>query len=153
MHPVRRQRLFLVVFIVAVASVAVWLMVSSLGSNLNLFFTPTKIAAGEAPQGIRIRVGGMVVKDSVERGGDSLFVKFSITDGPTQVEVHYAGVLPDLFAEGEAAVAAGMLDQQGIFQADEVLAKHDENYTPPEVVEAMEAGHKYRDAKSSDGVR
>ncbi len=150
MHPVRRQRLFLVLFIVIVASVAVALMISSLGSNLNLFYPPSKIAAGEAPVGVRIRAGGMVVKGSVERADGSLSVRFLLTDGPSQVEVHYTGILPDLFDEGEAAVAAGMLDQHGVFQADEVLAKHDENYTPPEVVEAMEAGHKYRDAQKAE---
>jgi cytochrome c-type biogenesis protein CcmE len=138
MHPVRRQRLVMVVFIVVAASIAVGLLSFALRENINLFYPPSKIVSGEAPTGVRIRAGGMVVKDSVERASDSLFVSFAVTDGPANITVHYTGILPDLFAEGEAAVVTGELDAQGIFQASEVLAKHDENYTPPEVAEAMQ---------------
>ena len=138
MHPVRRQRLVMVVFIVIAASIAVGLLSFALRENINLFYPPSKIVNGEAPTGVRIRAGGMVVKDSVERASDSLFVSFALTDGPANITVHYTGILPDLFAEGEAAVVTGELDEQGVFQASEVLAKHDENYTPPEVAEAMQ---------------
>ena len=138
MHPVRRQRLVMVVFIVIAASIAVGLLSFALRENINLFYPPSKIVNGEAPTGVRIRAGGMVVKDSVERASDSLFVSFAVTDGPANITVHYTGILPDLFAEGEAAVVTGELDEQGVFQASEVLAKHDENYTPPEVAEAMQ---------------
>ena len=138
MHPVRRQRLVMVVFIVIAASIAVGLLSFALRENINLFYPPSKIVSGEAPTGVRIRAGGMVVKDSVERASDSLFVSFAVTDGPANITVHYTGMLPDLFAEGEAAVVTGELDEQGVFQASEVLAKHDENYTPPEVAEAMQ---------------
>lgn len=138
MHPVRRQRLVMVVFIVIAASIAVGLLSFALRENINLFYPPSKIVSGEAPTGVRIRAGGMVVKDSVERASDSLFVSFAVTDGPANITVHYTGILPDLFAEGEAAVVTGELDEQGVFQASEVLAKHDENYTPPEVAEAMQ---------------
>lgn len=138
MHPIRRQRLFAVIFIVVVASVAVGLMTYALRQNINLFFAPSQVAAGEAPAGTRIRVGGMVVEDSVQRAANSLAVTFAITDGPANVTVSYAGILPDLFAEGEAAVATGALRDDGVFEATEVLAKHDENYTPPEVADAME---------------
>lgn len=144
MHPVRRQRLFLVLFIVIVASVGIMLMLKSLGTNLNLFYSPTQIQAGEAPRDVRIRAGGMVVKGSVERASDSLFVSFEITDGPSQIEAHFTGILPDLFAESEAAVVAGMLDANGVLQADEVLAKHDETYMPREVADAMEKGHEWK---------
>ena len=138
MHPVRRQRLVMVIFIVIAASIAVGLLSFALRENINLFYPPSKIVNGEAPTGVRIRAGGMVVKDSVERASDSLFVSFAVTDGPANITVHYTGILPDLFAEGEAAVVTGELDEQGVFQASEVLAKHDENYTPPEVAEAMQ---------------
>ena len=146
MHPVRKQRLIVVTFIVLAASVAVGLVSYALRENINLFYPPSKIVDGEAPVGVRIRAGGMVVAGSVKRANDSLFASFAITDGPANVTVHYTGILPDLFAEGEAAVVTGELDSNGFFQASEVLAKHDENYTPPEVAEAMEEAHQRRDA-------
>jgi len=133
----------MVVFIVIVASAAVALMTYALRQNINLFFAPSQIAAGEAPVGVRIRVGGMVVADSLSRDSNSLDASFVLTDGPNQVQVFYSGILPDLFAEGEAAVAAGVLTDSG-FVADQVLAKHDENYTPPEVADAMKKAHEAR---------
>lgn len=138
MHPIRRQRLVAVIFIVIAASVAVGLITYALRQNINLFFAPSQVAAGEAPTGTRIRVGGMVVEDSLRRVGESLESVFLITDGPARLQVTYTGILPDLFAEGEAAVATGQLREDGTFAATEVLAKHDENYTPPEVADAME---------------
>ncbi|MCV6605463.1 MAG: cytochrome c maturation protein CcmE, partial [Porticoccaceae bacterium] len=144
MHPVRRQRLFLVLFIVIAASIVVGLGISALGTNMNLFYTPTQIANGEVPDGARIRAGGMVVKGSVEESTESLFVSFQVTDGPHQLDVHYTGIRPDLFAEGEAALAVGVIDANGVLQAEEVLAKHDENYTPPEIQQAMEEGHRWQ---------
>ena len=141
MHPIRRQRLFMVIFIVVVASVAVGLLSFALRENINLFYAPSDIVSGKAPEGVHIRAGGMVVDGSLERADDSLFTRFQITDGEANVEVHYTGILPDLFSEGEAAVATGELDKNGVFMASEVLAKHDENYTPPEVADAMEAAH------------
>lgn len=142
MHPIRRQRLIAVIFIVAAASVAVALVSYALRQNINLFYAPSQVAAGEAPEGTRIRIGGMVVDNSVERGGDSLDTSFVLTDGPARVGVTYSGILPDLFAEGEAAVVTGKLLPDGSFAASEVLAKHDENYTPPEVADAMEKAHR-----------
>ena len=138
MHPVRRQRLIAVAFIVVAASVAVGFVTYALRQNINLFFAPSQIVAGEAPEGTRIRVGGMVVEGSLRRVDDSLTSMFELTDGPAQVSVSYTGILPDLFAEGEAAVATGTLLAGGRFEATEVLAKHDENYMPPEVADAME---------------
>lgn len=152
MHPERKKRLILVVFIVVLASAATWLLFSALSSNINLFYTPTQIKAGEAPLEARIRAGGMVVADSVQRSNNSLFVSFEVTDGPAQVTVHFTGILPDLFSEGEAAVVAGRMDSNGVIQADEVLAKHDENYTPPEVADAMKAGHEWR-AETDDALK
>lgn len=151
MHPIRRQRLFMVIFIVVVASIAVGLLTVALRDNINLFYPPADIVSGEAPQGVRIRAGGMVVANSVVRAEDSLFTQFQITDGLAQVEVHYTGIFPDLFAENEAAVVTGELNDQGIFIASEVLAKHDENYTPPEVAEAMDTAHE-RAKKLKDSV-
>ena len=148
MHPVRRQRLFMVLFIVLAASAVVALGIMAMGSNMNVFYTPTEIAEGEVPGNARIRAGGMVVKDSVQHADDSLFVRFEITDGPHQLEVHYTGIVPDLFAEEEAALVVGKLDANSVFQADEVLAKHDENYTPPEIQQAMEKGHEWKQQQS-----
>lgn len=137
MHPVRKQRLYVVVFIVVFSSAAVGLMLYALSGNINLFYPPQEIVAGKAPLGQSIRAGGMVVENSVQRRGDGLTVYFQITDYKATVNVVYAGILPDLFAEGQGVVAAGQLDEQGVLQATEVLAKHDENYMPPEVAEAL----------------
>ena len=139
MHPVRRQRLILVLFVVVFSSAAIGLMVYALSGNINLFFPPAEVAAGKAPVGVPIRVGGMVVDGSVQRSDDSLEVRFSVTDYQASVPVVYTGILPDLFDEGQGAVASGKLNQNGVFEATEVLAKHDENYMPPEVAEALEA--------------
>ena len=137
MHPVRKQRLFIVLFIVVFSSAAVLLMAYALRENINLFYPPSKIVAGEAPVATNIRAGGCVVRGSVARASDSLAVTFSLTDGKATMDVTYTGILPDLFAEGEAAVVNGQLDTAGLFNATEVLAKHDEQYMPPEVAEAM----------------
>ncbi|NIB44521.1 cytochrome c maturation protein CcmE [Pseudomaricurvus alkylphenolicus] len=138
MHPVRKQRLIMVIFIVVFASVAVGLMAYALRENINLFYPPAKIVSGEAPVDKRIRAGGCVLPGQVKRASDSLDVSFLITDGAANVEVHFTGILPDLFAEGEAVVVNGRLNGDGVFMATEVLAKHDENYTPPEVAESMQ---------------
>lgn len=132
----------LAIFLMIGAAIAIGLVLYALRQNINLFFTPTQIAAGEAPIGRDIRAGGLVVNGSVERSTDSLYVEFVITDTAEQVKVAYNGILPDLFREGQGIVAEGQLDSNGIVQASQVLAKHDENYMPPEVQEAIEAaGH------------
>ena len=146
MHPVRNQRLYLVLFVVIFSSVAIGLTAYALRGNINLFFPPAEVAAGKAPVGQPIRVGGMVVEGSIERSDDSLEVRFEVTDFQAKVAVVYTGILPDLFDEGQGAVAAGALDADGVLQATEVLAKHDENYMPPEVAEALEAsGHSLKE--------
>ena len=137
MHPLRRQRLLAVSFIVVFSSLAVGLVAYGLRGNINLFYPPADVAAGEAPVGQPIRVGGMVVTDSLQRSADSLRVRFDVTDYRAVVRVVYAGILPDMFAEGQGVVVAGRLDQGGVLHAREVLAKHDENYMPPEVAEAL----------------
>lgn len=136
MHPVRKQRLMIVLFIVVFASVAVGLMAFALRQNINLFYPPSKLINGEAPEGVNIRAGGCVVPGSISRSKTDLAVSFAITDGKGDVTVKYTGILPDLFSEGEAAVVNGQM-KGGIFMAEQVLAKHDENYTPVEVAEAM----------------
>ena len=138
MHPVRRQRLILVVFIVLFSSAAIGLVLYALRGNMNLFFPPQDVADGKAPVGQPIRIGGMVTEGSVERSAEGLRVAFELTDFKASVPVVYEGILPDLFDEGQGAVASGRLDDAGVLQATEVLAKHDENYMPPEVAEALE---------------
>ena len=137
MHPLRKRRLMLVIALVLVASTAIGLMVYALRENIDLFYPPAAVAAGEAPVGRSIRVGGMVSQGSVKRGGDSLEVEFVLTDYQADVTVIYEGILPDMFGEGQGAVASGELRDDGRFVADQVLAKHDENYMPPEVAEAL----------------
>ena len=139
MHPVRKQRLMIVMFVVLFSSIAVGLVVYGLSGNINLFFPPAEVAAGKAPVGQSIRVGGMVVEGSIKRSTDSLKIAFELTDYQASVPVVYEGLLPDLFDEGQGAVAAGRLNEEGVLVATEVLAKHDENYMPPEVAEALEA--------------
>jgi cytochrome c-type biogenesis protein CcmE len=139
MHPVRRQRLLVVLSVVVFSSAAVGLAAYALRGNINLFYPPAEVAAGLAPVGQSIRVGGMVVDGSVQRSADSLHVEFVVTDYQGAVPVVYEGILPDLFAEGKGAIAAGVLGEDGVLRATEVLAKHDENYMPPEVAAALEA--------------
>jgi cytochrome c-type biogenesis protein CcmE len=138
MHPVRRQRLFIVLFIVIGASTAAGLIFYALSENLNLFYSPTQINDGEAPQNQRMRAGGMVREGSVVRAGDSLKISFVVTDYAHDVNVTYEGILPDMFEEGQGVVVTGKLDDAGVMQAEEVLAKHDEEYMPPEVQEALD---------------
>ncbi len=146
MHPIRKQRLILVLFIVFFSSLAAGLMGYALRENINLFYPPSDIVAGQAPVDKQIRAGGCVLPGSVDRAEDSLIVSFLVTDGAAELEVQYNGILPDLFAEGEAVVVNGRLDGDGVFQASQVLAKHDENYTPPEVADTMKNKGEYDEA-------
>lgn len=138
MNPVRKKRLFIVLAILAGVGIAVALALSALQQNINLFYTPSQIAAGEAPEGARIRAGGLVEEGSVKRTNDSLSVAFRVTDGAQAITITYQGILPDLFREGQGIVALGRVNADGVLVADEVLAKHDENYMPPEVTQALE---------------
>jgi cytochrome c-type biogenesis protein CcmE len=137
MNAVRRRRLAVVAVLLVGVGAAAALALSALRQNINLFYTPTQIASGEAPQGQRIRAGGMVERGSLSRSGDSLDVRFVVTDFNRSVAIHYRGILPDLFREGQGIVALGVVDALGVVQADEVLAKHDEKYMPPEVNKAL----------------
>lgn len=142
MKPIRLQRLWLVIFIVVGASLTIGLTLFALRQNINLFFSPHQIVQGEVPKGAKIRCAGLVVNGSVSRDDKSLKVSFDIADKTAKVTVHYVGILPDLFREGQGIMVTGKMDDQGILQAEEVLAKHDEKYMPPEMKEAMEKeGH------------
>jgi cytochrome c-type biogenesis protein CcmE len=137
-HPKRKQRLIIVIAVVLLSSVAIGLVVWALRGNINLFYPPADVVAGLAPTDRTIRVGGMVVEGSVQRGSADLTTTFAVTDYEAEVTVTYTGILPDLFSEGEGVVASGKLGPDGVLVASEVLAKHDENYMPPEVAAALE---------------
>ncbi|PAV26442.1 cytochrome c-type biogenesis protein CcmE [Tamilnaduibacter salinus] len=137
MHPQRKRRLTIILVLVAGLGVAVALVTYAFRQNINLFYDPSQIAAGEAPVDVRIRAGGMVEEGSVERDPDSLDVAFRVTDFDQSVTVRYTGILPDLFAEGQGVVAMGRVNEDGVLVADQVLAKHDEEYMPPEVADSL----------------
>ncbi len=136
MKPARKRRLWLIVLMVAGASLATAFALKSFNENLMYFFSTTDVVEGKAPKETLFRLGGMVVKGSVERG-QQLTVKFKLTDFSQEVPVEYTGILPDLFREGQGIVAHGRLNDKGVFVAEEVLAKHDENYMPPEVKSSL----------------
>jgi cytochrome c-type biogenesis protein CcmE len=122
----------------ATLGVAVMLVLQAFQSNLVFFFSPSQIAANEAPRDRAFRIGGLVEEGSIKRDGQSLTVQFVVTDMAQRVPVTYTGLLPDLFKEGKGVVAQGKLGTDGVFRAEQVLAKHDENYMPPEAAEALE---------------
>jgi cytochrome c-type biogenesis protein CcmE len=138
--PNRRRRLYWVLGIVAAVAVAGVLALQAFRSNVMFFFDPTQVSAREVRPGQRFRLGGMVEKGSLKRQEGQLEVRFVVTDFRHSVNVRYAGVLPDLFREGSGVVAHGRLDASGEFVADEVLAKHDEKYMPPEVSRSLKKG-------------
>jgi len=138
----RRRRMVAMTSGLVCLVAATALVLTAFEQNMLYFYTPTQIAAGEAPEGRRLRVGGLVERGSVRRTPGSLEVRFDVTDLDRTITVAYAGVLPDLFREGQGVVAHGAVGADGLFQADEVLARHDENYMPPEVAEMLEErGH------------
>ncbi len=138
MTPRRRQRFILAGLLVLGVAVSISLALIALNKNINLFFSPTQVTAGEAPLNSTFRLGGMVVPGSVRRPEDGLIVAFDLTDTVQTVTVVYKGILPDLFRENQGIVAQGRLLTDGTFEAQQVLAKHDENYMPPEVADALE---------------
>ena len=133
----RRQRLIFVAVILTGVAVATALALTAIGENMLYFYSPSQIKAGEAPRLHDVRVGGLVVEGSIQRTGTGLDLRFDLTDNAETVSVTYSGILPDLFREGQGIVAMGRLREDGVFEAHEVLAKHDENYMPPEVAEAL----------------
>jgi cytochrome c-type biogenesis protein CcmE len=148
MTPARQKRLFMVLGIVAGVGLAAWLGTMAFRGNVMFFFDPSQIVAGEAPEGERIRMGGMVAKDSVQKTPGTLDIKFNFTDFKHTVQVKYSGILPDLFREGQGVVAHGRM-LQGTFVADEILAKHDEKYMPPEVAKSLKDNPPAPDTQTS----
>ncbi|CAM4136852.1 cytochrome c maturation protein CcmE [Serratia silvae] len=148
MNPRRKSRLYLVIVVLIGVALTATLMLYALRSNIDLFYTPSEILQGkgekhEKPEvGQRLRIGGMVMPGSVKRDQQSLQVSFKVYDAKGAIEVTYNGILPDLFREGQGVVAQGVLGEGNVVNAREVLAKHDEKYTPPEVADAMKENHK-----------
>ena len=135
----RSRRKVLVIAILFGVAIAAVLGLTAFQENLLYFYSPAQIVAGEAPDNHSFRIGGLVVEGSVNRKPDSLQVQFDLTDNTEIITVEYTGILPDLFREGQGIVAMGSLQASGLFVAEEVLAKHDENYMPPEVADALKA--------------
>jgi len=146
MNPKRRQRLILIITLVVGVGIAVGLVLNAFRNNLLFFYSPSQVAKGESPAGRNFRIGGLVVKGSVKHASDGLTVHFVLTDYAKSIPVVYKGILPDLFREGQGIVAMGRIDSHGEFVAQEVLAKHDSKYMPPEVASAL------KQARAKDGA-
>jgi len=145
----RHKRIAFIVVALASLSIAAYLVASAFRNNLVFFFSPTQVAAKEAPVDRTFRVGGLVEEGTLKRDPDGLTVRFTVTDTAKSIPVVYKGILPDLFKEGRGCVAQGKLSSDGVFQAEQVLAKHDENYMPPEAGQAIDkARHAQEAAKS-----
>jgi cytochrome c-type biogenesis protein CcmE len=130
-------------------AIAAYLVTSAFRNNLVFFFSPTQVAAKEAPVNRTFRIGGLVEEGTLKRDGDGLTVRFAVTDTATSIPVVYKGILPDLFKEGRGCVAQGRIGTDGVFQAEEVLAKHDENYMPPEAGEAIDKAKHAKEASKT----
>ncbi|MBK7954039.1 MAG: cytochrome c maturation protein CcmE [Candidatus Accumulibacter sp.] len=137
----RHKRIALILAGLAILAIAATLVLNAFQSNLVFFFSPTQVAAGEAPKGRSFRIGGMVREGSLQRQADGVTLRFVVTDTDKDMTVAYKGILPDLFREGKGVVAQGKLGDDGVFAATEVLAKHDENYMPPEAAKAVGDAH------------
>ena len=138
MTPARKKRITLISLMVIGVATATGFALYAFNQNMMFFFTPSEVVEGKAPQQKLFRIGGMVVDGSVKKSPESTTVLFELTDNANKVTIQYDGILPDLFREGQGIVSKGRLGQNGRFIADEVLAKHDENYMPPEVKDAMQ---------------
>ena len=138
MHPLRKQRIYAIVTVLLGVIVALVLVMSALSKNMNLFYSPSELASNSVAPGSIVRAGGMVASGSIQKSTDSLEVIFLITDFQNSLSVTYNGILPDLFSEDAGVVVKGFLKEDGTFLAEEVLAKHDENYMPPEVAKMLE---------------
>jgi cytochrome c-type biogenesis protein CcmE len=147
----RQKRLIFILVGLTILGLAAWLVFNALGSNMSYFYSPTEVVEKKAPEDHLFRLGGMVVEGSVQRGQE-LTVRFAVTDTANVVNVEYTGILPDLFDEGQGVIAQGKLNATGVFVASEVLAKHDENYMPPEVADALEKAEKMKLGTPADGV-
>jgi cytochrome c-type biogenesis protein CcmE len=147
----RQKRLSFIVGGVALVAAAVGLVLFALKNNVSLYFTPTQVYNKEAPQARNFRIGGLVEVGSVQREKDGLNTRFNITDTHKTMPVVYKGILPDLFKEGKGVVAQGKLEADNVFHAEEVLAKHDENYMPPEALDAIKKAEAAKAAEAKPG--
>jgi cytochrome c-type biogenesis protein CcmE len=145
----RHKRIGIIIVALAGLSIATFFVASAFRNNLVFFFSPTQVAAKEAPVNRTFRIGGLVEEGTLKRETDGLTVRFTVTDTAASIPVVYKGILPDLFKEGRGCVAQGRIGADGVFQADEVLAKHDENYMPPEAGEAIDKAKHAREASKS----
>lgn len=148
----RHKRLGFILVGLVVLGLATTLVLRALDSNLSYFFSPTEVVQNKAPENHIFRLGGLVEPGSVQRG-EELTVRFAVTDNANTVNVAYTGILPDLFMEGQGVIAQGKMGAEGVFIADEVLAKHDENYMPPEVADALAKGHEEGVKKMVEGKK
>ena len=144
----RHQRMIAIAAGIALIAIAAALVLNAFQGNVVFFFSPTQVAAKEAPLDRTFRIGGMVEKGSLKRRADGLTIEFIVTDTAKSIPVVYSGILPDLFKEGKGVVAQGKLSESGMFHASEVLAKHDENYMPPEAAHALSQAEAEKAAKS-----
>ena len=147
----RNKRFVFVALAVVGVGIAATLAISSMRSNMSYFFSPSKVIAKEAPADAVFRLGGLVVEKSLARQEDGLTVVFDVTDNAETVKVSYTGILPDLFGEGQGVVTKGRLGDDGVFYAEEVLAKHDESYMPPEVADSLKTAHAEGVSKMAEG--
>jgi cytochrome c-type biogenesis protein CcmE len=138
MNPIRKQRLYALVAILLGSLMATWLVISALSQNMNLFYSPSEIKLAVINPNTLIRAGGMVKEGSIIKSKDSLNVSFTVTDYQNDLIINYEGILPDLFDENAGVVVRGNMNMDGSFKAIEVLAKHDENYMPPEVAKLID---------------
>ena len=145
----RHKRIIFICCSLVALGLASWLVLGAFRNNLVFFFSPTQVAAKEAPVNRTFRIGGLVQEGTLKRDSDGLTVRFTVTDTAANVPVVYKGILPDLFKEGRGCVAQGKIGADGVFQADQVLAKHDENYMPPEAGQAIDKAKYAREAAKS----
>src|SRR4029077_2246998 len=145
----RHKRIVFIFACLAALGLATWLVLGAFRNNLVFFFSPTQIVAKEAPVGRTFRIGGLVENGSLKRESDGLTIRFTVTDTANTIPVVYKGIMPDLFKEGRGCVAQGRVGSDGVFYADQIMAKHDENYMPPEAAKALEQGKDINKIKNS----
>src|SRR5256885_8568283 len=145
----RHKRIIFIVCCLAALGLSTWLVLGAFRNNLVFFFSPTQVAAKEAPVNRTFRIGGLVQNGTLKRDSDGLTVRFTVTDTATNIPVVYKGILPDLFKEGRGCVAQGRLSADGVFYADQIMAKHDENYMPPEAAQALDKARDMQKIKNS----
>ena len=153
MKAARKKRLFFIIFLIAGVTLAAGFAMYAFNQNLMFYFSPTDVKQGKAPVNKIFRMGGMVVEGTFKKEAKSLKVHFDLTDYEKTVSVEYEGILPDLFREGQGIISRGKLNEQGVFIAEEVLAKHDENYMPPEVAESLEKAKKKLENKAKENIK